>query len=102
MKIWLACLMLVCSMSAAYAGEEAFECSKHDGDVVCKAKKDNVSVEIITINGGECDVPIDPKVHNKNFQKGEKFTVPGSHECMYVRTVSVKAHGAPAHHHHAL
>ena len=102
MKRFASILLFITSCNFAYASDDSFECSKHDGDVVCKAKKNNVSVEAITINGGECQSPADANVYHKNFNKGEKFTVPGSHECFYVRTVSVKAHGGDAHHHHAL
>lgn len=76
----------------AYAGNDEFECSHHNGVVECKAAQDGVSVSSITINGGECSSPVHPKIHHKVMMKGDKFIVPGSRECNYVATLTIQSH----------
>ncbi len=82
--------------SFAYAGDDAIDCSKkNDGSV----KKDQVIVDAITINGGDCDIPAGDKVLHHAYKLGEKFTVPiksegipGLSSCAYVSAVTVKTH----------
>ncbi|MCC3244507.1 hypothetical protein LG047_04080 [Methylocystis sp. WRRC1] len=81
--------VLALAPSVAYAGDEAFDCSKKDGDVECKVKKDHVSVKAVTIDGGDCAVPARDKAYHKTMAKGDKFKLPGSHECNYVRAFTI-------------
>jgi hypothetical protein len=84
-------LILLASLSPAlaYAGDEAFDCSRKNGDIECKAKKDHLTVKAVTIDGGECAVPAANKVYNKVLNKNDKFTLPGSHECFYVSAFTI-------------
>lgn len=76
---------------------EAFDCHKKDGEVECKAKED-VSISSITINGGECE----SSLYNKRVRKGDKFVVPGSKDCFYVRSVHINTHDGKTHRHNAM
>ena len=82
----LAALLAPC---VAFAGDEAFDCSRKDGDIECKAKKDHLTVKAVTIDGGECAVPAANKVYGKVMNKDDKFTLPGSHECFYVSAFTI-------------
>lgn len=75
----------------AYAGDEPFECNHnhHDGELHCSVKAETVSIRSVSINGGECEAPARHQVFSKTYHKGEKFTVPGTKECSYVRSVSI-------------
>lgn len=94
-------ILLFCLLPSVCLAE-SFECSKKDGDVVCKALKDNVAVNSIVINGGECESPIDSKLHHKIMMKGDKFIVPGAKDCFYVRSVHINTHDGKTHHHNAM
>ena len=100
MKKYLAFFALIPSL--AYAAEDAFECSKHDGEIQCKAKLDNVAVQTIEINGGKCASPVDSNLHHKVMMKGDKFNVPGSKECHYVSKITIQTHDGRTQHIHAL
>lgn len=85
--------------STAYAADDAVECAKkNDGSVKCEVKKDQVVVDAISVNGGDCDVASGDKVLHHPYKIGEKFTVPVKREgilpglgsCTYVRTVTVQ------------
>ncbi len=83
-KIMLLAAFLL-SPTIAYAGDEAFECSKKfDGEVECKVKKDKVAVKAVTLDAGECAAPTTSKVYGKAMKKGDKFKLPGTQECFYV------------------
>jgi len=89
-------ILLFCFIpSIAFA--EAFDCHKKDGEVECKAKED-VAISSIVINGGECDCSL----HNKRVRKGDKFIVPGSKECFYVRSIHINTHDGKTHRHNAM
>lgn len=98
MKKIIFALLLLPSM--AYAGDDKeFDCHKnHDHAVECKAKKDNVAIQSIEINGGSCDSLVDNKIHHKIMNHDEKFTVPGSKECGYVAKITVHTHSGKTQH----
>lgn len=81
------------------ASDDAVECTKKEGAVKCEAKQDIV-VDAISVNGGDCDVPANDKVLHHAYHKGDKFSVPVKGDgvalpftgCGYVRTVTVKMH----------
>jgi hypothetical protein len=77
--------------AAVYADDKMFDCSKKKGLIECKVLKDGVSVHAVSLNGGECNAP-HSKIHHTLMKKGDKFTVPGSRECYYVRKVSITTH----------
>lgn len=95
-------LILIFCLIPTLSFAEAFECSKHDGNVVCKAKENGVAVNSISINGGECASPYDAKLYHKVMKKGDKFTVPGSKDCFYVRSVHINTHDGETHRHNAM
>jgi hypothetical protein len=84
----------------AFASDDSVSCDKHpDGSVHCKAKKDGVIVDAITINGGNCEVPSSDKVLHHPYDLDEKFAVPikregipGLSACGYISSVTVKTH----------
>ncbi|GLI93298.1 hypothetical protein [Methylocystis echinoides] len=86
----------------AYAGDDAVDCSKKpDGSVKCEVKKDNVVVDAVSVNGGDCDVAAGDKILHHAYNVGDKFTVPvkgggipipGLGGCGYVRAVTVTTH----------
>ena len=99
MKKILLALLLFPTM--AYAGDEEFDCHKslsHDFVVECKAKHDNVAVQSIEINGGNCSSAVHPRIHHKVMKKGDHFDVPGSKECGYVASVIVHTHSGKTEH----
>jgi hypothetical protein len=98
MKKFILLFCLIPSISFA----EPFECSKKDGDVVCKVKEDNIAISSIIINGGECESPVDSKLHHKIMMKGDRFVVPGSRDCYYVRSVHINTHDGKTHRHNAM
>lgn len=83
-------LLALLAPSAAFAGEGTFDCNRKEGDIVCKVKKDHVTVKAVTIDGGECEVPAKNKVYGKVMNEDDKFTLPGSHECFYVSSFTIK------------
>ncbi|MBM3574776.1 MAG: hypothetical protein FJX39_03530 [Alphaproteobacteria bacterium] len=90
----------------AFAGE-AFECHKNhasgnSSEIICTAKQDNVAVDEIKLNGGNCPSPVHEKIHHKVMMKGEGFVVPGTKECGYVSGMSIKDHNGKTHHFHAM
>ena len=97
MKKLILFFCLIPSLSFA----EAFDCHKKDGEVECKAKED-VAINSIEINGGECESPYNPKLHHKRMKKGDKFIVPGSKECFYVRSIHINTHDGKTHRHNAM
>lgn len=89
----------------AYAGDEEFDCAKshkQDHAVECKAKHDNVAIQSIEINGGNCESPVHPKIHHKVMKQGEHFIVPGSKECGYVAGMTVYTHSGKTLHFYAM
>lgn len=99
MKKILLSLLLLSTM--AYAGDEEFDCAKshkHDHAVECTAKHDNVAIQSIELNGGNCESAVHPKIHHKVMKKGDKFIVPGSKECGYVASVIVHTHNGKTEH----
>lgn len=103
MKKILFSLLLVPSI--AYAGDEQFDCHKShklDHAVECTAKQDNVAIQSIEINGGNCESLVHPKIHHKVMKKGDKFIVPGSKECGYVASVIVHTHNGKTEHFYAM
>lgn len=100
MKRYLVLALFVPSL--AWAGDDYFECTKHDGEVHCKAKLDNVAIQSIEINGGKCPSPVNEALHHKVMIKGDKFTVPGSKECHYVSKITIHTHDGKTQHIHAL
>lgn len=85
MKKLLLLTAILFAPTIASAGDEAFDCSKKfDGEVECKVKKDKVAVKAVAIDAGECTAPNDPKVYGKVMKKGDKFKLPGAHDCFYV------------------
>jgi hypothetical protein len=84
----------------AHAGDDAVDCSKkNDGSVKCEVKKEQVVVDAIVINGGDCQVASSDKVLHHAYHLGDKFTVPikseglpGFADCSYVSSVKVKTH----------
>ncbi|WP_363348320.1 hypothetical protein [Methylocystis echinoides] len=83
----------------AYAGDDAVDCAKkNDGSVKCDVKKDQVVVDAIVVNGGDCPVAENDKVLHHAYKIGEKFTVPAKSDsplpgfggCSYVRAVTIK------------
>jgi hypothetical protein len=95
-------ILLFCLFPSISLAAEAFECSKKEGDVVCKANQDNIAISSIVINGGECESPYNSKLHHKVMRKGDKFVVPGAKECFYVRSVHINTHDGKTHHHNAM
>ena len=97
-------LLLALIPNVAYAGDEAFECTKKHGtgEIQCTAKQDRVAVDSITLNGGDCPSEAHPKIHHKVMMKGDKFIVPGSKECHYVSGMTLKTHHGKTQHFHAL
>ncbi len=94
-------ILLFCLIpSISFASD--FECKKKDGDVECKAIKDNIAISSIIINGGECESPLNQKLHHKIMMKGDKFIVPGAKDCFYVRSVHINTHDGKSHHHNAM
>ncbi len=92
--------------SVAFAGE-SFDCHKNharseSAEIICTAKHDNVAVDKITLNGGNCQSPVDPKLHHKVMMKGDGFVVPGTKECGYVSGMSITDHNGKTHHFHAM
>lgn len=101
MKKILAMFLLFPSL--AFAGDEAFDCAKKsNGEIECKAKRDNVAVDSIKINGGSCESPVHEKIHHKVMMKGDKFYVPGAKDCHYVSGMSIKTHDGKTQHFHAM
>jgi hypothetical protein len=85
MKKLLLLTAILFAPAIAWAGDEAFDCNKKfDGEVECKVKKDKVAVKAVAIDGGQCAAPNDPKVYGKVMNKGDKFKLPGAHDCFYV------------------
>jgi hypothetical protein len=91
--------VLALTPSVAFAADEAVECGKKEGVVKCKVNKENVVVDDISVNGGECAVTRDGKLFHHAFSKGDTFVVPvngggipGFDGCSYVRTVTIKTH----------
>lgn len=85
MKKLLLLTAILIAPAIAWAGDEAFDCNKKfDGEVECKVKKDKVAVKAVAIDGGQCAAPNDPKVYGKLMNKGDKFKLPGAHDCFYV------------------
>lgn len=90
MKKLLLLAAILLSPTIAWAGDEAFDCKKNlDADVECKVKKDKVAVKAVSIDGGQCAAPNDPKVYGKVMMKGDKFKLPGAHDCFYVRGFTI-------------
>lgn len=75
--------------SVAYAGDDAFDCNRKNGDIECKVKKERVSVKAITLDGGDCNVPQKNKVYGKPMKKDDKFALPGQSDCNYVRAFTI-------------
>ncbi|WP_442753658.1 hypothetical protein ACNHKD_11680 [Methylocystis sp. JAN1] len=97
-KLLLAFVLLP---SFAYAADDAVDCAKkHDGSVKCEVKKDNVVIDAIEVNGGDCPVSGKDKVLHQAYKKGDKFAVPGKsdgfppgfEDCSYLRKVTIKTH----------
>lgn len=99
MKKIIFALLLVPSI--AYAGNEEFDCAKShklDHAVECKANHDNVAIQSIDLNGGNCESAVHPKIHHKVMKQGDHFVVPGSKECGYVASVIVHTHSGKTLH----
>lgn len=101
MKKLLPLFLFALIPAVAYAKDDAVDCSKkHDGSVKCEAKKDQVIVDEIVVNGGDCTVQNNDKVLHHPYKIGDKFTVPAKSEnplpgfdgCSYVRIVTIKTH----------
>lgn len=98
-KLALALALTPILAGFALASDDAVECAKKEGVVKCEAKQ-NIIVDAISVNGGDCDVPASDKVVHHAYKKGDKFSVPVKGEdvalpfsgCNYVRTVTVKMH----------
>jgi|688.fasta_scaffold1432473_1 hypothetical protein len=88
----------------AYAGDEPFDCNHnhHDGEMHCSVKAESVTVRSVSINGGECAAPTQHEIFNKTYYKGQKFTVPGTRECFYVRSIAITTGSGKTQHMHAL
>ena len=88
----------------AWAGDEPFDCNHnhHDGELHCSVKAETVSVRSVAINGGECSTPAHHEVFNRTYHKGQKFTVPGTKDCAYVRSISITTGDGKTQHLHAL
>lgn len=101
MKKLLPILLLTSTM--AYAGDEEFDCHKnHEHAVECKAKRDGVGIKDIQINGDECESVPNSKINHHAIHKGEKFTVPGSKECFYVRGMTILLEDGNSQHFNAM
>lgn len=90
-------LAILLMATPAYAYDH-FECSKHNGEVSCKATKDNVVIDHIEINNGNCASVMNSNLQQKTLMKGEKFVVPGSKECFYVSGVKFTLKGGHVDH----
>lgn len=95
MKKYALAILLLATPAHAY---DHFECSKHSGEVSCKATKDNVVIENILINNGTCASSMNANLHHKVLMKGEKFVIPGSKECFYVSGVTFFLKGGHVDH----
>ena len=86
MKKLIALLCLIPSISFA----DDFDCGKKsDGHVECHVKKDDVWIYNTELNGGECQSPFHGGIHKRLLHKGDKFTVPGTKECPFVRSLKI-------------
>ncbi len=84
--IWFA-LSFVLSTSAI--ASEDVTCQKNLKKafvVTCEAKRD-LNVSLVSINGGECFAP------SFHWHTSGKFDVPGTQECLYVRSVTLDIDG---------
>jgi hypothetical protein len=85
--------------SLAYASDEPMDCAKKEGVVKCVVKKDDVLVDEVVVNGGDCAPDAQEIVHHA-FKKGDKFSVKVKSDgnplsylgCGYVRIVKFKTH----------
>jgi hypothetical protein len=95
MKKFAIAFLMLTTPANAY---EHFECSKHDGEVSCKTTKQNVMIDDIKINNGNCSSDTNASFLHKTLMKGEKFVVPGSKECFYVSGVTITLKGGHVDH----
>lgn len=99
-KLLLALVLIPALAGVARAADDAVDCAKKDGVVKCEAKKDNVVLDSISVNGGDCDVAATDKILHHAYNKGDKFSIPANNGgltfpgfgCGYVRTVTIETH----------
>ncbi len=82
-------LVVFFTLFPSLAFANAIDCSKKNGIAECSIKEGTHKIRSIVINGGECDSPYDNKLYSRTLVKSDKFKVPGSKECFYVRMIDI-------------